>query len=98
MAEQEAVDGFYWHNGGPCCAGCDWWRHLNSVVGECIRSAPVSSQERLRMVGIDAPSMEPGAGHVLTPREHYCGEFRDGFDWGSLPPAYLRRVGYRKPC
>lgn len=36
---QEYVDRFYWQN-GPCCAGCDWWRHINSVAGECERRAP----------------------------------------------------------
>ena len=36
---QEYVDRFYWSN-GPCCAGCDWWRHHNSVAGECTRRAP----------------------------------------------------------
>jgi hypothetical protein len=57
--------------------GCDWWRHYNSMVCECIRSAPVSGSDLLAMLGIESPSLEPGAWHVLTRRGHRCGEFRD---------------------
>lgn len=92
-AAQEAVDRFYWAHGAPCCAGCDWWRHLNAAVGECHRGAPVPEPERWAMLGITAPSIRTGPGHVVTPREHACGEFRDAFDWASLPPAYQRRIG-----
>ncbi len=63
------------------------------MVGECMKSAPVSERERWAMVGIHIPSITTGAGHVMTPREHTCGEFRDTFDWSTLPPAYQRRVG-----
>lgn len=73
---QAAIDAFYAAH-GPCCAGCDWWRHYNSVVGDCIKSAPVAGQERMAMLGIAASSMAPGAGHVMTRRDHHCGEFRD---------------------
>ena len=90
---QEAVDRFYWSHGGPCCAGCDWWRHFNSVAGDCLRSAPVAEGERWAMLGLSGQSLSTGAGHVVTLRSHVCGEFRDGFDWSSLPPAYQRRVG-----
>lgn len=37
---QELLDKFYFAH-GPSCAGCDWWRSLNSRVGECLKSAPV---------------------------------------------------------
>lgn len=33
---QEHIDRFYFER-GPCCAGCDWWRHINSVAGICER-------------------------------------------------------------
>lgn len=36
---RQYVDAFYWSH-GPCCAGCDWWRYLNTVAGQCIRHAP----------------------------------------------------------
>jgi len=36
MGSQEHVDRFYFAH-GPCCAGCDWWRHINSVGGMCER-------------------------------------------------------------
>jgi hypothetical protein len=73
---QKIIDRFYLEN-GPCCAGCDWWRHVNSLVGECSRSAPVSGSERLAMLGITGSSLSIGAGHVMTRREHRCGEFKD---------------------
>ena len=95
---QEAVDRFYVAH-GPCCAGCDWWSHIGSLIGECRKSAPVSAEQRYSMVRMDwhtARFMEPDAGHILTNREHLCGDFKDGFDWPSLPPAYLRRIGWRK--
>ena len=92
---QECLDAFYFRH-GPCCAGCDWWRHLNSVVGECHKSAPVSGDERLASLGIDRCSFIPPAGHVLTERGHHCGDFRDSFDWSSLPLPYRKRIG--APC
>ena len=92
---QQSVDEFYWSH-GPCCAGCDWWRHFSAVVGECRRSPPVSAADRWALIGITYHSGS-GAGHVATPREHHCGEFADTFNWSSLPPHYLRRIGYRPP-
>lgn len=73
---QRVIDTFY-EKHGPCCAGCDWWRWYNSLVGDCTRSAPVSGEQRIAMIGIRSPSISPGAGHVMTPREHVCGEFKD---------------------
>ncbi|MES2973386.1 MAG: hypothetical protein V4757_07245 [Pseudomonadota bacterium] len=73
---QEMVDRFYAAH-GPCCAGCDWWRHFNSMVGECIRTVPVGGVQRIAMLGITGSSLQPGAGHIMTPRDHVCGEFKD---------------------
>lgn len=96
---QEAVDRFYIQH-GPCCAGCDWWAHISSLIGECRKSAPVSAEQRYSMVRMDRISWqlsgEPEAGHILTNREHHCGDFKDEFDWPSLPPAYLRRIGWEQ--
>lgn len=88
---QESVDRFYMQN-GPCCAGCDWWRHYNSSVGDCTLSPPVGSEERSAMIGISNASIAPGAGHVMTLRDHKCGSFKDGFDWSTLPLAYLKKI------
>jgi hypothetical protein len=73
---QAIIDDFYKAR-GPCCAGCDWWRWHNSLAGECIKSAPVSGAERFAMLGIESSSLMPGVGHIMTPREHVCGEFKD---------------------
>lgn len=73
---QARIDAFYAEH-GPCCAGCDWWRWHNSVAGECIRTAPVSGIERFAMLGVRGSSLPPDAGHIMTPREHLCGEFKD---------------------
>lgn len=74
--KQAIVDAFYKKH-GPCCAGCDWWRWYNTVAGECIRSAPVSGTERVAMLGVSGASLAPEAGHIMTRRDHVCGEFRD---------------------
>lgn len=92
--QQEVVDAFYWSH-GQCCAGCDWWRHFNSVAGECTRSAPVSGDERTAMLGLKFNSICAGAGHVMTNRLHRCGDFRDSFEWKTLPTAYLQRIGFK---
>lgn len=86
-------DRFYMEK-GPCCAGCDWWDAGSSVAGQCTRTAPVSGMERVHMLGITSSNLAPHSGHIMTLREHYCGEFKDSFDWGTLPPQYLRRIGY----
>lgn len=93
QATQEAVDRFYWSFRGPCCAGCDWWGYLNLVAGQCTRSAPVAAEGRWALLGVAHHSLPPEAGHVMTPRDYVCGDFRDSFDWSSLPAAYQRRVG-----
>ena len=77
VRQQRVIDAFYARH-GPCCAGCDWWRHYNSLVGECLRSAPVAGADRVAMLGIESPSLTPGAEHVMTQQWHHCGEFRDG--------------------
>ncbi len=77
---QLLVDRFYKQN-GPCCAGCDWWRFHNSVIGECTKSAPVSAEERTGMLQPEKWNIQIGAGHILTRREHHCGDFIDTYDW-----------------
>jgi hypothetical protein len=91
---QFLLDRFY-TNFGPCCAGCDWWQHQNSWIGECIKSAPVSGEQRAAMLGIAGISLPIGAGHALTDRAHYCGDFKDEFDWSTLPVQYLKEIGRR---
>lgn len=92
MDRQEILDRFYFRH-GKCCAGCDWWRHDSGMSGECTKSAPVSAGERYGMLGIESCSMPLSAGHVLTLRDHVCGDFADTFDWSSLPPHYRRIIG-----
>jgi len=92
MKDQAAIDRFYWAN-GSCCAGCDHWRSLNAVAGECTKAAPVPAADRPAMLGMTGVMLHIGAGHPFTPRDHLCGDFRDGFDWSSLPKSYLRQIG-----
>ncbi|TPK59012.1 hypothetical protein FJ551_25700 [Mesorhizobium sp. B2-5-1] len=89
---QEFIDRFYFAH-GRCCAGCDWWRSITALIGDCTKSAPVSGEERANMLGIEKCSMRFASGHIVTPRDHVCGEFKDDFDWRSLPLPYRRRVG-----
>jgi hypothetical protein len=89
---QEHVDRYYFSH-GPCCAGCDWWRSLSSQVGDCTKSAPVDGPTRWEIVGIERCSMKLPGGHIVTAREHVCGDFKDEFDWSSLPLPYRKLVG-----
>lgn len=76
------VDEFYLIGGKlPCCAGCDWWRFFNSMVGECTKSAPVSAAERWSMMDMTSISCGSDAGHIITKRDHSCGDFIDTHDW-----------------
>lgn len=92
MDRQEFLDSFYFKT-GPCCAGCDWWRHLSSKVGDCTKSKPTKGSERWAMLGIDRISMAMPAGHIVTPHDHKCGDFKDEFDWTTLPLPYRKRIG-----
>jgi hypothetical protein len=89
---QENIDAFYFRH-GPCCAGCDWWRSINSSAGDCTKSAPVDGHSRFAMLGIEGATLPLNAGHLLTRRDHHCGDFKDTFDWSSLALAYRKRVG-----
>lgn len=82
-AGQSRVDKFYKDN-GPCCAGCDNWKWHNSLVGDCMKSAPVSAEERHNMLGIESCSLQLSAGHILTKRDHFCGEFIDTHEWSKI--------------
>ncbi len=89
---QENVDRFYFRH-GKCCAGCDWWRSLSSLVGNCTKSKIVSGTERGDMLGIRWTSLRLSTGHAVTARDYVCGQFKDEFDWTSLPLPYRKRVG-----
>jgi len=89
---QEFVDRFYWAN-GPCCAGCDHWQAINAGAGLCFAGPPVGAAERAAPLGITGMTLNSGAGQVMTPREYHCGAFKDEFDWSTLPPWYLRKIG-----
>ncbi|RUR26796.1 hypothetical protein ELY33_16955 [Vreelandella andesensis] len=71
---------FYVKN-GPCCAGCDHWDPLGASVGECTRTAPVTGIDRVSMLGWDNVTMRIDSGHIVTPREHVCGEFIETEVW-----------------
>lgn len=79
---QSFVDAYY-HKHGPCCAGCDHWRFINSVAGECLQSKIVGFEERGAMLGVSGFSKKGGAGHAITPRNHVCANFTDTHEWAK---------------
>jgi hypothetical protein len=79
-SKQQFIDDFY-KNHGDCCAGCDFWKWHNSHLGDCTKSAPVCGQERHSMLDIESCSMPLEAGHILTKRDHLCGDFIDTNEW-----------------
>lgn len=91
-ALQEAADRIYARN-GPCCAGCDWWKGGTTTSGRCTKAAPVSGHEVMLSMGITWSSYKFTAGHPFTDADNSCGDFKDEFDWASLPLAYLRKIG-----
>ena len=71
----EAIISEFADKNGECCAGCRWWQYANTVVGQCTKTAPVSGDARLSMIGGGTCSMPIPSGHILTERSHYCGDF-----------------------
>lgn len=98
MDAQELMDRLYMKN-GPCCAGCDWWRYNNGILGDCTRHAPtLPGADRAASLGMNGFSCAIPSGHAVTKRDHHCGDFKDGFDWSTLGRDYLGRIGYyRRP-
>jgi hypothetical protein len=45
------------------------------------------------MLGIENCSMGLSVGHIVTSQDHVCGDFKDEFDWSSLPLPYQKRIG-----
>lgn len=89
-ADQEILDTFYFSK-GPCCAGCDWWRHWNALTGECVRHAPRPAPEVHSCLYFEGSNS--AGGHPVTSRDYHCGDFKDEFDWSTLPLPYRKRVG-----
>lgn len=89
---QEKCDEFYWRN-GQCCAGCDFWTSDGGRSGECRAAGLVSGEQVLASVGIVGWSGPLEPGYPLTSSDHWCGLFRDDFDWAGLDSAYLERIG-----
>lgn len=79
---QKFLDQYYLGNDkAPCCAGCDHWQYFNSLTGECKKSAPMSGNDRVGLLGVEGLSLNVRGGHALTTRDHSCGEFIDTYDW-----------------
>jgi hypothetical protein len=55
----------------------------------------MSGEQRAALLDMSGISAPVGAGHALTLRQHICGEFKDDFDWRSLPLGYVVRIGAR---
>jgi len=66
---------------------------MSSNAGDCTKSKPTNGNERWAMLGIERISMKMPAGHIVTPSNHVCGDFKDEFDWTTLPIGYRKRVG-----
>lgn len=44
------------------------------------------------MLGMTHISIPPPTGHIVTKLDHVCGDFKDTFDWLSLPLAYRKKI------
>ena len=92
---QERCDRDYWKY-GQRCAGCDHWNSRMGRSGECTAAGLVSGAEVLASVGIRSCSWMPEPGFPITSDDFHCGKFRDDFDWSTLDPEYLERIGAMK--
>jgi len=89
---QEMCDKFYWSH-GRCCAGCDHWSSDGGWIGICTSAPPVSGHQVMSSLGIEWSTYTPPPGQPFTERDHVCGAFKDDFDWTTLEPEYLKRIG-----
>ncbi len=89
---QEMLDTLYWRK-GRCCAGCDHWQSEGGMTGQCMAAPIVSGLDVMKSMGIDWSSYKFEPGHPYRHAEHVCGAFKDDFDWSTLPPEYLARIG-----
>ena len=89
---QEKCDRIYWQN-GPCCAGCDHWRSSGGLFGDCTAGPIISGHDVARSMGWTWYTWTPPPGYPVTDHLHKCGLFKDDFDWQTLGPEYLRKIG-----
>lgn len=92
---QERCDRMYWTQ-GQCCAGCDHWSSDGGRSGECAGAGIVSGADVMRSIGATFSSHFAPPGFPFTRDDHYCGLFRDDFDWSTLDADYLTRIGAMK--
>ena len=89
---QETCDRLYWSR-GQCCAGCDHWASDGGMTGTCAAAGIVSGEDVLRSYGITWSTRTPPPGLPYSQADFACGKFRDDFDWSTLDPDYLARIG-----
>ncbi|MTH33075.1 hypothetical protein GL279_00485 [Paracoccus limosus] len=89
---QEACDTEYWRY-GQCCAGCDHWRSDMGWSGQCAAAGIVSGKDVMQSIGAIWSSYTPPPGLPYTRQDFHCGKFIDTFDWSTLDPDYLTRIG-----
>lgn len=90
---QEHCDTLYWSK-GQCCAGCDFWNSDMGNSGECHHAGLVSGDQVLASMGAQFHTLHnPRPGYPLTKADQWCANFKDDFDWASLPSDYLERIG-----
>lgn len=92
---QEECDRAYWSQ-GQCCAGCDFWNSEKGWSGECRAAGLVPGEQVLASIGIVSWSGPLVPGYPLTTGDHWCGKFKDGFDWADLENEYLEKIGAMK--
>lgn len=89
---QEICDTAYWKN-GQCCAGCDHWCSDMGLLGECRAGEILSGHDIAKSMGWKWYSWTLPPGYPQTKALYKCGLFKDDFDWQSLGPEYLRKIG-----
>lgn len=92
---QKRCDSDYWKY-GQRCSGCDFWASSEGYTGECQHAGIVSGQDVLRSMGITFSTLLPPPGYPYREASHWCANFKDDFDWSTLPSEYLHEIGAMK--
>lgn len=89
---QARCDSRYWTY-GQRCSGCDYWASSEGDFGACQHAGIVSGQDVMMSLGLSFCSAPIQPGYPLTNDGHWCANFKDDFDWSSLPKEYLAEIG-----
>jgi len=90
---QARCDADYWRF-GKRCSGCDYWVSEQGYLGQCQQAGKLSGLDVLKSCGFEHYTGPiPAPDYPFTRAWGACVNFKDDFDWSSLPQEYLVEIG-----